>query len=339
MGQKNFSQFSKRIIISIAVLISIYFLGSAGYIIIEDMSFLDALFMTTITITTVGYGVVKDLSRTGTIYTIILIIIGTGMAAYILINLTDFILSEFLLGKIEKRRAIKMISKYKDHYIICGLGRVGLEIAKELAANKIDFIILDQAEEPVEKARQNNWLYIRGDASNDEKLIEAGIKKARGLFAALDTDSENVYVTLSAKSLNPSIFVIARATVQETIGKLEKAGADRVVSPQIIGGRRMAAMALQPSVCDFLDTLMKTEEVEMQLAEIHVKQNSRLDNITIKEAVKKYAIEGLIVSILESGKKVSVKKANGDTRISGGQKLIAVGTGDQIKELTILASK
>ncbi len=339
MGQKNISQFSKRIIISIAVLISIYFLGSVGYIIIEDMSFLDALFMTTITITTVGYGVVKDLSRTGTIYTIILIVTGTGMAAYILINLTDFILSEFLLGKIEKRRAVKMISKYKNHYIICGLGRVGLEIAKELAANKIDFIVLDKAEEPIEKARQNNWLNIRGDASNDEKLVEAGIKKARGLFAALDTDSENVYVTLSAKSLNPSIFVVARATVQETIGKLEKAGADRVISPQIIGGRRMAAMALQPSVCDFLDTLMKTEEVEMQLAEIDVKQNSRLDNKTIKEAVKKYAIEGLIVSILESGKKVSVRKASGDTKISSGQKLIAVGTGDQIKELTALASK
>ncbi len=232
-----------------------------------------------------------------------------------------------------------MISKFKDHYIICGLGRVGLEIAKELASNNIDFIVLDQAEEPIEKARQNNWLYIKGDASNDEKLIEAGIKKARGLFAALDADSENVYVTLSAKSLNPSIFVVARATAQETSGKLEKAGADRVISPQVIGGRRMAAMAMQPTVCDFLDTLMRTEEVEMQLAEIDIKHGSRLDSITIREAVKKYAIEGLIVSILEKGEKISVKKADGDTKISSGQKLIAIGTGDQVKELKDLASK
>ena len=321
------------------MLISIYILGSVGYMIIEDMSLLDAFFMTTITITTVGYGVVKDLSRTGIIYTIFLIVIGTGMVAYILINLTDFVLSEFLLGRIEKRRAYKMISKFKDHYIICGMGRVGLEIAKELASNNIDFIVLDQADEPIEKARQNNWLYIKGDASDDEKLIEAGIKKARGLFAALDADSENVYVTLSAKSLNPSIFVIARATALETSGKLEKAGADRVISPQVIGGRRMAAMAMQPTVCDFLDTLMRTEEVEMQLAEIDIKHGSRLDSVTIREAVKKYAIEGLIVSILEKGEKISVKKADGDTKISSGQKLIAIGTGDQVKELKDLASK
>ena len=339
MKQKQFSQFSKRIITSIIILLSIYFLGSAGYMIIEDMSLLDAFFMTTITITTVGYGVVKDLSRAGIIYTIILIVTGTGMAAYILINLTDFILSEFLLGRIEKRRAGKMISKYKDHYIICGLGRVGFEIAKELASKKIDFLVLDQAEEPIEKARQNNWLYIQGDASDDENLMEAGIKKAKGLFAALDTDSENVYVTLSAKSLNPSIFVLARATIQETTGKLEKAGADRVVSPQVIGGRRMAAMALQPSVCDFLDTLMRTGDIEMQLAEIDIKSGSRLDNITLSEAVKKYSIESLIISILGKGEKVSVKKADGDTKIKGGKKLIAVGTGDQIMELKDLASR
>lgn len=339
MKQNKLSQFSKRIIISAIILLSIYFLGSAGYMIIEDMSLLDAFFMTTITITTVGYGVVKDLSRAGIIYTIFLIIIGTGMAAYILINLTDFILSEFLLGKIERRRTSNMISKYKEHYIICGLGRVGLEIAKELAGKKIDFIVLDKAEEPIEKARQNNWLYIQGDASDDEKLIDAGIKKARGLFAALDSDSENVYVTLSAKSLNPDIFVVARATGQETAGKLERAGADRVISPQVIGGRRMAAMALLPSVCDFLDTLMKTENVEMQLAEIDIKPGSRLDNISLREAVKKYGIEGLIVSILEKGEKVSVKKAGGDTKISSGQKLIAIGTGDQVRELEDLASK
>ena len=275
MRFKNLSGFSKRIIVSIIILIFIYFLGSIGYMLIEDMAFLDSLFMTTITITTVGYELLKELSTTGTIFTIILIITGTGTAAYILINLTDFMLSEFLLGRIEKRRTRKMISKLKNHYIICGLGRVGIEIAYELVNNKIDFIVVDNAEEPIEIAKRNNWLYIHGDASNDETLIETGIKNARGLFAALDSDSENVYVTLSAKSLNPSIFVVARATMHETINKLEKSGADRVISPQIIGGRRMAAMALQPSICDFLDTLMTTEEAEIRLAEIDINPEDR----------------------------------------------------------------
>ena len=199
------SQLARRIIISVGALILIYFLGSVGYMLIEDLTFLNALFMTTITITTVGYGLVKDLSTAGTIYTILLIIGGTGTAAYILINIGDFVLSEFLLGRVEKRRNIKMIQKLKDHYIICGLGRVGMEIALELVISKIDFIVVDNADEPMKLCQEHNWLHLKGDASNDETLLEAGIERARGLFAALDTDSENVYVTLSAKSLNRSI--------------------------------------------------------------------------------------------------------------------------------------
>ncbi|MBN2072751.1 MAG: potassium channel protein [Actinobacteria bacterium] len=339
MKFKKFSQFSKRIVISIAVLAGIYFLGSLGYMLIEDLSFLDALFMTTITITTVGYGLVKDLSRTGTIFTIVLIITGTGAVAYILINLTDFFLSEFLLGRIEKRRRVKMVSNLKDHYIICGLGRVGMEIASRLKRNNAPFIAIDKSGEPIAFCRENGWLYIEGDASNDDTLLEAGIERAKGLFAALDTDSENVYVTLSAKALNPSVLVVARAKAHETTGKLERAGADRVVSPQIIGGRRMAAMALQPSVTDFLDTLMRTEELEIELAEIDVKPGSRIDGITIKEAAERYTIDALIISILEHGEKATFSKASGSKLIKAGQKIIAMGAKEQIIKLESLASE
>lgn len=305
---------------------------------IEDLDFLDALFMTTITITTVGYSLVKELSIAGTVFTIILIISGTGTAAYMLINIGDFVLSEFLMGRLEKRRNIKMMERLKNHYIICGLGRVGIEIAYELKNNRIDFIVIDNAEEPAGVCNENSWLCIKGDATNDDVLLEAGIDRARVLFAALDTDSENVYVTLSAKSLNPDIFVVARATIHETIGKLEKAGADRVVSPQIIGGRRMAAMALRPSISDFLDTIMQTEEAEIRLEEIEIKPKSRIDGLTISEAGGKYGIDALIISILEKGEKISVNKASGNTLISAGHKLISIGTPDQIKRLEDLAS-
>jgi len=305
--------------------------------IIEGLSLLNALFMTTITITTVGYGLKEELSTAGTIYTIILIIGGTGTVAYILINIGDFVLSEFLLGRLEKRRNKKMIRKLKNHYIICGLGRVGMEIAYELSNNKSDFVIIDNAEEPIEICNGNNWLCLKGDASADEVLLEAGINKAKGLFSALDTDSGNVYVTLSAKSLNPGIFVVARAAIQETISKLEKAGADRVVSPQIIGGRRMAAMALRPSISDFFDTIMQTEEAEISLAEIEIKPKSRLDGLTIGEVGKKYKIDALIISVLEKGEKISVNKASGNTLIGSRHKLIAIGTPDQIKQLEELS--
>lgn len=338
MRLKNLSQFAIRLIISIGMLIAIYISGSIGYMIIEHLSFLDALFLTTITITTVGYGLTKELSTAGTIFTIILIISGTGIAAFILINIGDFVLSEFLLGRLEKRRNIKMIEKLKDHYIICGLGRVGMEIAYELINNKSNFIIIDNAEEPIAICNENNWLCLKGDASTDEVLLEAGIKRARGLFAALDTDSENVYVTLSAKSLNPGIFVVARAAIQETLSKLEKAGADRVVSPQIIGGKRMAAMALRPSISDFFDAIMHTEGAEISLAEVEVKPGGRLDGLTVSEAGKKYEIDALIISVLVKGEKISANRASSDTLISSGHKLIAIGTPNQIRQLEELSS-
>jgi len=307
--------------------------------VIEDMSFLDALFMTTITITTVGYEIVnKELSTTGIIFTIILIIAGTGTVVYILINIADFFLSDFLLGRMEKRRVKKMISKLKNHYIICGLGRVGLEVAKELKKNKATFIVIDNADEPINVCKENNWAYIQGNASDDGVLTSAGIKVAKGLFAALDTDSENVYVTLSAKALNPSISIVARATVHETISKLEKAGADKVISPQILGGRRMAAMALQPSVVDFLDTIMKAENIEIRLAEIEVKPGSRIENLTIREANEKYKFEALIISILERKEEIYFNKPGADTKIKAEQKLIVIGTREHIQSLTDLAS-
>ena len=337
MKRSNTPQFPKRILISVVVLIVIYIIGFIGYMVIEDMTLLDAVFMTTITITTVGYGVIKELSAVGTIFTIILIIIGTGSAAYIIINLADFLLSEFLFGRFQRRRATKMISKLKNHYIICGLGRVGNNIALELDKDNSDFIVIDNADGPIDICKNNNWHSIQGDASSDETLQDAGIERAKAIFAALHTDPENVYITLSAKSLNPDIFVVARAKALETISKLEKAGADRVVSPQVIGGRRMVALAKQPTVVDFLDTLLGTEELEISLAELEVKPGSKMDGITIKEASQKYQLGALIVSVIEKGHKVIINKATGNTLIKSGHRLIVVGTREQIQQLSELS--
>ncbi len=305
---------------------------------IEGMDPLDALFMTTITITTVGYGVMGRLTEPGIIFTIVFIVIGTGLAAYILISVADYILSEFLLGRTETRRVNKMIAKLNKHYIICGLGRVGLEIASELENNKARFIVIDNADEPIETCKENNWLYIKGNASDDDILLEAGIKRAKSLFAALDTDSENVYITLSAKSINPNILVVARATAEETISKLEKAGADKVLSPQVLGGRRMAAMALQPLVTDFLDTIMGTQNIEVRLLEIKIQTRSKLIGKTIKEASHKYELGALIISVIEKGHKTTYTQPAADTMFSEGQSLIAIGTKEQIEMLSSLAT-
>ncbi len=338
MRKINNFRYFRRIIIPLLVLIFLYFVGSLGYMFIEGMEPLDALFMTTITITTVGYGVIGRLSDAGIIFTIFFIIIGTGLAAYILISVADYILSEFLLGRMETRRIKKMIARLKKHYIICGLGRVGLEIANELTHNKAKFIVIDTADEPIETCKENNWLYIQGNASDDDILLEAGIQKAKSLFAALDTDTDNVYITLSAKSLNPDIFVVARATAQETISKLEKAGADRVLSPQVLGGRRMAAMALQPLVTDFLDTIMGTQNIEVRLLEIKIRKGSKLEGKTIKEASGKYELGALIISVIEADQKTTYNQPAADTLLAAGQVLIAIGTKEQIQMLSNLAT-
>jgi len=337
MVKKVVWQFYKRFILQVIILIAIFVIGFTGYVVIEKMTFLEAIFMTTITITTVGYGLVKELSKAGTIFTIILIFAGTGMVAYILVNLVDFLLKEFLSDKFQNRRIIRVISKLKNHYIVCGLGRVGKEIALELSKSSEEFVVIDMADEPISICKENNWLYVQGNASSDHVLIEAGIKQANALFAALDTESENVYVTLSAKALNPKISVVARATGYETINKLERAGADKVVSPQIIGGKRMVALAKQPNIVDFIDSMLSVENIEISLAEIEVTPNCLLDGLTIREASEKFGLEVLIISIIESGRKILLNKASTSTIIQRGHRLIVVGTVEQIKKLSVLA--
>jgi len=329
----------KRIIIPIIVLMAIYLLGTIGYMFIEKWSFLQSLFMSTITVSTVGLAAGRDLSQAGMLYTIFFIIISTGTAAYIVINTADLVVQNFLLGNFEGRRLKKMISKLKGHYIICGFGRVGNEIANALDNRKIPFIAIDKNEEFEEECKKNNWLYLRGDATEDDTLKEANIENAKALLAAIGDDSENIYTVLSARSLKQDIIIIARASSQEAKNKLKKAGADKIITPEIIGARRMATMALQPAVCDFLDGIIKTETLEMELAEIEIKNGSKISNMSIKDASKKFDFGALIISIVGSGDRLSLTKASGNTILKDGQKLIAIGTKEQIQELNDIAVK
>jgi voltage-gated potassium channel len=327
----------RKVAVPIILLVVIYIAGTIGYMIIEKWSFLEALFMATITVTTVGYTLVRDLSSFGMIYTIVFIIVSTGTAAYLVISIADFIVQTFLLGSFQGRRVKKMISKLKNHYIICGFGRVGREIAKTLNKENIRFVIIDKDEEAIAECDKNGWLYIKGDAATDEILIEAGIERAKGMLAAVGDDSENIYSVLSAKALNPNIYIVARASKKDAIGKLKKAGAERVITPEIIGARRMASLVLQPAVCDFLDGITRDKTIQLELAEIEIYPKSKIDNITIRDAGEKYSFGALIISVVDAGDKLSIIKASGDTVLKEGQKLIAIGTKDQIQELNNLA--
>jgi voltage-gated potassium channel len=256
-------------------------LGVAGYMLIEGWSFLDAIYMTVTAVTTVGFREVQPLSDGGRIFTIFLILFGVGVAFYILTTLVATVVEGDLGLALGARRMKGRIEALRDHYILCGFGRVGEEIAREFTDRKIPFVIIESVPESLERARKKGLLIVEGDAATDVTLLEAGVRHARCLLAASDSDAGNTYIVLAAKALNPRLFVVARAGHPVSEERVRRAGADRVISPYSIGGRRMALSALQPLVLDFIDTLAAGRHGEQILAEIAVTQESGLAGLTI----------------------------------------------------------
>jgi voltage-gated potassium channel len=271
----------RRLLVAALLLPALLVLGVAGYMLIEGWSFLDALYMTVTTVTTVGFREVKPLSDGGRIFTIFLILFGVGVAFYILTTLVATVVEGDLGLALGVRRMKGRIEALSDHYILCGFGRVGEEIAREFSDRKIPFVIVESVPDSLERARKKGLLIVEGDAATDATLLEAGVQRARCLLAASDSDAGNTYIVLAAKALNPNLFVVARAGQPISEERVQRAGADRVISPYSISGRRMALSALQPLVLDFIDTLAAGRHGEQILAEIAVTEESGLAGLTI----------------------------------------------------------
>ena len=271
----------RRLLVAALLLSALVVLGVAGFMLIEGWSFLDALYMTVTTITTVGFEEVQPLSDGGRIFTVFLILFGVGVAFYILTTLVATVVEGDLGLALGVRRMKGRIEALRDHHILCGFGRVGEEIAREFTDRKIPFVIVESVPESLERARKKGYLFVEGDAATDATLLEAGIRRARCLLAASDSDAGNTYIVLTAKALNPRLFVVARAGQPVSEERVRRAGANRVISPYSIGGRRMALSALQPLVLDFIDTLAAGRHGEQILAEIAVTDESGLAGLTI----------------------------------------------------------
>ena len=230
----------------------VIFSGTLGYIVIEGWSFVDSLYMTVITIATVGYTEVHPLSTAGQIFSIVLILSGVGTVFYILTTIVQRTLEGELGIRIGRQRMGAKVKKLRDHFILCGYGRVGQAIADSLKQQGAAFVVIDQNEKIVDKAQQAGCLTILGDATKDEVLRETRITDARGLIAAFGDDADNTYATLAARELNPTLPIIARASSDDARRKLQQAGAHRVVAPETIGGQRMARLALRPEAVEFV---------------------------------------------------------------------------------------
>lgn len=257
--------------------------GTIGYMLIEGWGWHDAFFMTVITLSTVGYGEVRPLTGLGEVFTIVLILLGVGGVAYTFSTLADYIVAGELNGLLRRQRMMRDIGKLRKHYIICGYGRVGQQVARGLRANRYDVVIIDAGEERVAEFEAEGLHYIIGDAANDAVLQQAGIEHASGLCTCLPNDATNVFVVLSARTFNPDLFIISRGNLPESERKLRIAGANQVINPYTITGHRMAAQLLHPSVVEFLDVVMRSGDLELRIEEIKVGADSSMNGKSLIE--------------------------------------------------------
>lgn len=323
----------RQIIKVVLIFISMIAFGVAGLMLIEGWSFLDALFMTVITISTVGFREVHPLSQAGTIFIIGFIILGVGSFLYIISKIAEYIVAGHLQGALEKKRMNKKINGLDRHYIVCGFGRVGQNVAFELERAGIAFVVIDISPASIARCAERGYLYVQGNASEDTVLKDAGIMRAAGLVTATDSDAENVYVTLSAKSLRDDLYVVARASSEEAEHKLLKADADRVLSPYSIAGRRLAGMLLRPNVIELLDVVMHRENNDLLMEELLVRERSVLDGMSVGEARHRCTLGANILAIKKKAQDKIIPSPGGAIAIGSDDLLVALGTKEQLKEL------
>ncbi|MGQ9571666.1 MAG: potassium channel family protein [Dehalococcoidia bacterium] len=295
----------QRLAIGGTAALILWAVGIVGYMVIEEFSFLDAVYQTITAITTAGFGEINPLGSDGRIFTVIIIVLGIIVILYVLTAVMQIAVEGELENILGVRRMKGKIEALRDHHILCGFGRVGEEIAREFRARGVPFVVVDSNPEAIERARKHGYLLVEGDASSDATLLEAGIERARCLLAASDSDSGNTYIVLTAKALNPRLFVVARAGQPASMTPMVRAGAERVISPYSIGGRRMALSALQPLVVDFIETLAKGRHGEQILAELEVSEGSGLAGMTIEGCLRD--CRGAVV--------LAVQKASGDVQV------------------------
>ncbi len=277
--------------------------GTIGYYLFEDMGLFDALYMTIITVSTVGFSEIKPLSQGGRIITMIIIIFGISVGTYTLGQVFRIFIEGELRTFLGRRKLEKTISNLKNHWIVCGYGRIGKIISRELAADKMKFIVIEQNPAKIEELEQHQYLYLNMDATTEEALLKAGIQDARGIVTAVRSDANNVFITLTAKGLRPDIFVLSRSSDIKNEGKLLKAGASRVVSPYLIGGKRMAQVLKRPTVVDFIDTAMMNGQLGLSMEEALIGDTSHLLGKTLLESNIRQDY-GIII--------VAIKKPTGD---------------------------
>ncbi len=314
----------KRLRISFSLLFATMAFGTCGYYFIEGMSIFDAFYMTIITISTVGFAELKPLTPAGRIITIIIIISGITNGAYTIGSIVRMLIEGEIQKVFGRRKLEKQITDLSDHYIVCGYGRIGSLICKELQYHRIPFVVLDNDPANIEKLESDKVLYLTMDATTEEALMKAGIMKAKGIVTAVRSDADNIFITLTAKGLRPDVFVLARSSHEKNELKLKRAGANRVVSPYLIGGKRMAQIIIRPTVVDFIDIAMMNEHLNLVMEECRIREGSDVIGKTLKESNLRRDFGIIIVAIKKKSEEM-IYNPQPDEKLDGNDVLVVLG--------------
>ena len=327
----------RRLRLSVAMLLAIVAMGVVGYRLIEDFSLFDALYQTVLTLSTIGFQELQPLSDGARAFTIVLAALGVGGVFYLLTTVARLVLEGELKRDVEAWRMGRRIGELRNHFVVCGAGRVGAEVARAMVQRDERFVMIDSDEEAL-AALNDDWLSLHGDASNNEVLALAGIAHARGAIVATRSDAENTFITLTVRAMNPSCYIAARANEPDSVPKLRQAGADRVISPTEIAGRRLAISAIHPAVAEFTETVLHggAETGEM-LAQVDVQFGSAIDGANVGQAFDgREHLQVLDVRHRDGRMDVAPTRAE---PLHAGDALMVLGTSEAIESISAAAAQ
>ena len=331
--EQKYQRIQKELMAGAIALAGVFLIGTLWYRFVEHWSLEDAAYMTVITLATVGYGETRPLGPRGRLFTIALILMGVISIGYIVNRFTEAVIQGYFQHGIIIRQQRRLMESLVEHYIICGFSRTGRQIAIEFRAEGVPFVIIDSRAESVQIAQAQGYTAYQGDATLDETLFKVGIERAICIVAALPSDAENLYIVLSAKTLNPKIRAIARSSTEEALQKLQRAGADAVISPYITGGKRMAAAALRPEVMDFVDGIISGTDRQLYMEEFLLAPAvCPFVGQTLGEAQLRAQTGALVLAIRRSNGEL-IGGPTADTVFLPGDVLIAMGTAEQLRAL------
>lgn len=334
--EQKYRRIQKELMAGAIALGCVFLIGTLWYFLVEGWSLQDAAYMTVITLSTVGYGEIEPLGPRGRLFTIALILMGVMTIGYIVNRFTEAVIQGYFQEGIRLRQQRRIMDSLLGHYIICGFSRTGRQIAKEFRAEDVAFVIIDSELESVQKAQAEGYTVYQGDATLDETLLRVGVERAICIVAALPSDAENLYTVLSAKTLNTNIRAIARASTEEALQKLQRGGADAVISPYITGGKRMAAAALRPQVMDFVDGIISGTDRQLYMEEFLLDPaTSPFVRQTLGQARLRAQTGALLLAIRRAHGEL-IGGPTAETVFMPGDVLIAMGTSEQLRALNQL---